>query len=465
MFPLRKIVFSEKDGWESDFPMSADFRAAVSLKIAKNLSKFGLARTLRAIVAKLKDSSAELDDRTLTRLDELVREGVAFEARPDADSGIAGFRGYLESVSDREIAASPDVVRILTIHRSKGLSITHVIVPVTEKGSQDSILKPKSKGLLAGDGWAFKSLSKDLALANEKTHAAWEEAANGRLLEELRTWYVALTRAKKSTRVFVVDESHNTDQFRDLLLQPFKGSQSKTSAEPPSEPESKSDSCGCSYGNGVKILHSFGTPPPYECEKGAAAKEPIKWQHPIDRDFVSHVTPSSGDAVSHSAYVRRATELFSADYGASAQHGTDKHAAFAEIERIDPAAPKDDREREILALGGAWREAFVLPPGAIVWRERSYEIFDTEKNAWETGQFDRVVFRVVDGNRTADIYDFKTNHRDDDESAEAFERRMAKTYESQMAAYRSAISRLCGIKPEHISSTLLLSATGTSVKV
>ncbi len=465
VFPLRKIVFSEKDGWESNFPMSADFRAAVSSAIAKNLSKFGLARTLRAIVAKLKDSSAELDDRTLTRLDELVREGVAFEARPDADSGIAGFRRYLESVSDREIAASPDVVRILTIHRSKGLSITHVIVPVTEKGSLDSILKPKSKSLLAGDGWAFKSLSEKLALANEKTRAAWEEAANGRLLEELRTWYVALTRAKKSTRVFVVDESHNTVQFRDLLLRPFKGSQSLTSAEPPSDPESKSASCGCSYGNGVKIFHSFGMPPPYECEKGATAKEPVKWEHTAARDFVSHVTPSSGDAVSHSAYVRRATELFSADYGSSAQHGTDEHAAFAEIERIDPAAPKDNRERKILERGGAWREAFVLPPDATVWRERSYEIFDKEKNAWETGQFDRVVFRVVDGNRTADIYDFKTNHRNKNESVEAFERRMAETYESQMAAYRGAISRLCGIEPERISSTLLLTDSDTSVKV
>ena len=462
VFPLRKIVFSEKDGGDSDFPMSADFRAAVSSAIAKNISKFGLARTLRAIVAKLKDSVAKLDERTLMRLDELVREGVAFEARPDADSGIAGFRRYLESVSDREIAASPDVVRILTIHRSKGLSITHVIVPVTEKGPKGSILKPKSKRI-SGEGWALESLSENLALANEKTRAAWEEAANRHLLEELRTWYVALTRAKKSTRVFVVDESHNTVQFRDLLLRPFNESQAQANAE--SQAEAEEDACGCGYGSDAKILHSFGTPPTYGREKGAATKEQVKWEHNAPRDFVSHVTPSSGDAVSHSAYVRNATELFSADYGASARRGTDEHAAFAEIERIDPDAPKDDRERDILNRGGAWREAFVLPPGATVWRERSYEILDKAKNTWETGQFDRVVFRVEDGVRTADIYDFKTNRRYKTETAEAFESRMTTTYESQMAAYRDAISRLCGIKPEHISSTLLLADTGTSVKV
>ena len=106
-----------------------------------------------------------------------------------------------------------------------------------------------------------------------------------------------------------------------------------------------------------------------------------------------------------------------------------------------------------------------VPACAAVWRERSYEIFDQETNTWETGQFDRVVFRGEGENRKADIYDFKTNHRGGDESVEAFEHRMAQTYESQMAAYRSAISRLCGIKPERISSTLLLTATGTAVKM
>ena len=443
VFPLRKIVFDEKVGWESAFPMSDDFCAAVSSAMAKNLSKFGLARTLRAIVAKLKDSSAKLDGRTLMRLDELVREGVNFEARPDADAGVAGFRRYLQSVTDREIAASPDVVRILSIHRSKGLSIDHVIVPVTEKGATGSLLKPK-RNRITGEGWAFESLPEDLAIANEKTRAAWEEAANGHFLEELRTWYVALTRAKKSTRVFVVDEEHNAVQFRDLLRRPFASSAAKDGP----------------YGT---ILHADGTPPPFGRKEGGVSKAPPKWNHAKGRNFVSHATPSTGGGASHATFARKATSLFKADFDDPTKHGTDEHAAFAEIERIDPDAPKDDRERKILGRGGAWREAFVLPVDATVWRERSYEIFDQETNTWETGQFDRVVFQVKNGVRTAEIYDFKTNKRNDVESVEAYERRMREAYVQQMAAYRSAISRLCGIGPEHISSTLLLTATGTAV--
>ena len=444
VFPLRKTVFREEEGWAATFPKSARGPADVSAAVSNCLSKMGLARTLRAIVSALRNGDAKLDDRSLMRLDELVREGVAFEARPDGDAGIAGFRRYLQSVTDREIAASPDVVRILTIHRSKGLSIDHVVVPVTEKGSTGSLLKPK-RNRIAGEGWAFESLPEDLAIANEKTRAAWEEAANGHFLEELRTWYVALTRAKKSTRVFVVDEEHNAVQFRDLLRRPFASSAAKDGP------------CGT-------ILHADGTPPPFGRKEGSVSKAPPKWNHAEGRNFVSHATPSTGGGAAHPAFARKATSLFKADFDDPTKHGTDEHAAFAAIERIDPAAPKDDRERTILDRGGAWREAFVLPVDATVWRERSYEMFDNETNTWETGQFDRVVFQVKNGVRTAEIYDFKTNKRNDGESVGAYERRMREAYVPQMAAYRRAISRLCGIRPEHISSTLLLTATGTAAR-
>ena len=147
------------------------------------------------------------------------------------------------------------------------------------------------------------------------------------------------------------------------------------------------------------------------------------------------------------------------------RHTRDTFHTFAAIKWVDPDAPKDEREKTILKWGGAWREAFVKTPGATDWRERSYELFDKERGVWQTGTFDRVVFHVKDGVRTADIYDFKTNRLSGGEAVETFECRMRETYASQMAAYRSAISRLCGIQPENISSTLLLTATGTAVKV
>ena len=434
VFPVRATVFPEDER-----------PASVSSAVSKSLSKMGLARTLRAIVSALKSGSGTLDKRSLMRLDELVREGVNFESRPDADAGIAGFRRYLESVTDREIAASPDVVRILTIHRSKGLSIDHVIVPVTEKGSTGSLLKPKTKTRLSGDGWSFESLPEALAAANDVTRAAWKDAANGHFLEDLRTWYVALTRAKKSTRVFVVAETHNAIQFRDLLLRPFVNSGD--------------------FDAGFRhVLPSGALPPPFGGKANSKTEASPAWTHASGRAFVSHVTPSTGEVSPRSAFVRKATDLFNADFGGAARLGTDEHAAFAAISWIAPTAPRNDRERKIVGWDEVWRQAFTETPGAVLWRERRYELFDSGKDEWETGQFDRVVFRGEGNDRFAEIYDFKTN-ANKEKSLGEFERRMRETYAGQMAAYRRALSRLCGIDESRISTTLLLSATGTSVNV
>lgn len=447
VFPIREIVFADEKRCEHP--------AEVSAKVAESLSRLGLARTLQDIVSKIKkqdDGQFAIDERTAMRLDQLVREGAKFEERPDAGTGVKAFRGYLQSVTDREIAASPDVIRILTIHRSKGLTLDHVIVPIAECGSTSSLLSPKNRTRIVGDGWVFESLSRDLALANEKTAKAWDDAANGHFLDELRTWYVALTRSVKSMRVFMVVGERGEGaaaQFRDLLLRPF----------------------GKANATEEGTLYSVGEPPSYttamEVDVKEKAKEPTApWEHRDGRDAVNHETPSANGHAQGKIYRAPISSLFDSDRpkDAAAKRGTDEHAAFAEIERIDPAAPKDNREKSILDWGGAWREAFVLPVDATVWREQGYEIFDKERDEWETGQFDRVVFRIEDGVRAAEIYDFKTNRRNGNESVEAFERRMRETYEAQMAAYRSAISRLCGIEPRRISSTLLLTATGTAVK-
>ena len=95
---------------------------------------------------------------------------------------------------------------------------------------------------------------------------------------------------------------------------------------------------------------------------------------------------------------------------------------------------------------------------AALWRERSYELLVGGK--WESGQFDRVVFRGEGAARRAVIYDFKTNAKRREETSEEFARRMGETYAGQMSAYRAAVSSLAGIPQERVRSVLLLSATG-----
>lgn len=444
VFPLRETVYPNLHS-----------APGVSAAVAESLSKHGLARTLEQIVSALKSSSKKLDLRTSMRLDQLVRESAKFEERPDGGD-IAGFRNYLESVSDREIASSPDVVRILTIHRSKGLTIDHVFVPVT---SADDLLVPKPTARVTGNGWVVDSLGRDLARVYPMTQAAFDEAANGHLLDELCTWYVALTRAVKSTHVFYVDDGNGEKtQFSDLLCRPFPADKIQP----------------CKYGT---LRHLSGEPPSLVTVKNdvnkedtASAPATVKWEHDGKRENIRHVTPST-TMLTHgkNSYVSVSDFFKETDGRADAsQHGVEEHSAFAEIEWINPADPQSDREKTILDWDDTWKKAFTkISDTDVVWREKSYELLidNPVDSTWETGQFDRVVFRGEGENRKAEIYDFKTNAMHSGETEQEFESRMKEKYAGQMDSYRKALAKLCGINEAQITTTLLLTATGTAKPV
>ena len=148
--------------------------------------------------------------------------------------------------------------------------------------------------------------------------------------------------------------------------------------------------------------------------------------------------------------------LFADDFGAAARRGVEIHERYRQVEWATDA--------ELAALPAGFREAFARPSdAATVWRERSYELF--ADGAWETGQFDRVVFDGEGDARTATIYDFKTNAKGRDESDGAFAERLRKEYAAQIVAYRKALSRLTGIPSERIAAKLLAEATGQAVQV
>ena len=145
---------------------------------------------------------------------------------------------------------------------------------------------------------------------------------------------------------------------------------------------------------------------------------------------------------------------------AARQRGTDVHAQLEAIEWIDPSAPKSDLERQILANG--WTDAFVKgDDAAALWRERSYERLVGAE--WESGQFDRVVFRGEGAARRATVYDFKTNMPHRGETKEEFAARMREAYAGQMSAYRAAVASLAGLPLERVSTVLLLVSTGEAV--
>ncbi len=448
LLPVRRILFPDVEkSW------------LASKMVASDLSKLGIARTLKEYCGKLCVNES-LDNLSKMRLRALVRAAVDYERANSADYGIDGFIRFLDDLARRENGDTPRVIRILTIHRSKGLTLDRVFVPIWES-DESSIAEPGKKAIVfgAGKSWVLPHVPADVARVNNAVSEVIAEQCDEQVLVALRTNYVALTRARKA--LYVIQPANAAGvHFRSLVAQ------AQIVRDYQERMKKAADALGV-FGEDKDsvILFEQGTVPVFSKPKQgpASAKH---WSHVDAAELISRHSPSTDVCVEKDEVTSfaKASSLFMGDFGARARHGTDEHAEFAKIEWIDLANPRDDREKMILGWGRAWTEAFRETPGATVWRERSYELFDRDKNVWETGQFDRVVFRVEDGKRKADIYDFKTN-ANREKTLEAFEKKMRETYESQMAAYRSAISRLCGIEPELISSTLLLTASGTSVKV
>jgi len=428
LFAVRKLIFPEGND-----------AAAVSEAVSRQLTRQGLARTLKDVCGVLREKGGLVPDGlACERLKQLVEMGVDYESRSKGGD-VDGFVRFLSEAQQREIAVSSDVIRILTIHRSKGLGIDHVFVPLFEGTRSSSAIDAPtvSTPLYDGGSWVLSHLEKESVCFNRKTLAAYESMRSDRLKESLRTYYVALTRSKKSLFVVFPDDSNPDDYgkgllMRDLIVTAVGGVLPYEVGEPPSlVPVKKGD------------------------DDHVVRRRDV-WAEGGERERIERCSPSRASHDGKNALRGiKAASLFDAEYGAAAHHGVDVHAAYQKIEWADA---------EMAAtLPKAFREAFVKPSDdATVWRERSYELFDGKH--WESGQFDRVVFSESDEARRATIYDFKTNAKRSDENDEAFAQRMRSLYASQMEAYRNALNRLTGIPTDRIKTELLLVSSGQAVR-
>lgn len=441
LFPICSILFPQKQGDE----LSAAF---VSRIVAASLSHQGLSRTLQKYCQALSEDSVGLDPLSKQRLREMVALAVAYEQRNANRFSIDGFEAFLAASSKREQGTSSDVVRILTIHRSKGLTLDHVIVPLAE-GATWLVDIDDQELLCASEGdWVLPHLSADEAALNPKTAKALSERFDECLLSNIRMWYVALTRARKAMYILVplVERNEEKPFFRDVILSAFADFERRPA---PNE-------CKIIFEQGVKPEIKPKDKPNSDKDGNGGCAGNRFWSHEDPAETIERVSPSSSG---HGALVLPASHLFSESAGEAAKKGTEIHGQYEAVEWAD--------EKTLAALPQAFHVAFVKPgPEATLWREKSYEIYRAAsgRGEWETGQFDRVVFTGEGDEREAVIYDFKTNALRSGESTEAFERRMCRTYAPQMNAYRAALGTLTGLPPKRIRSVLLLESTGTAVE-
>jgi ATP-dependent exoDNAse (exonuclease V) beta subunit len=410
------------------YPDGVPLAAEVSQFAAQSFTAKGLVRTFRDLRARLPENPAEAwSEFTEARFTDMLRAAAEFELGLEPGTRLSDFAEFLAAKKKRNLA-EPGKIKIMTIHRSKGLGFDYVVLPLYEPDA----LNASSDGALVADDWVLPDpgtkVSKILpGLSNAR--AARQERVEE---EALCTYYVAMTRAKNAMTI--------------VCRPPAKSGSSMYISDFVRE----------------ALPDSVGDPKWYEKFVAGPAKRSVAAD--VSREFARGKRESVRRRLPSLAFRSgmSAGELFTDGSArqAARQRGTDVHAQLEAIEWIDPSAPKGDLERQILANG--WTDAFVKgDDAAALWRERSYERLVGAE--WESGQFDRVVFRGEGAARRAIVYDFKTNMPRRGETKEEFAARMREAYTGQMSAYRAAVASLAGLPIERVSTVLLLVSTGEAV--
>lgn len=444
--PLGRALLSGEERAREDGGL-----APLSRRIARDLARKGLAETARdlaraALLAAGEEGAAFLR----ARLDALVAAAADYAADPDRSGTTLDFRRYVEARVERAFA-DPATVKVLTIHKSKGLGFDLVFVPFFRGRRRRAFGTPHTRlgAVLEGPGdppsWYLPhgaGVSADPTVREAALRADSDAA-----LEELCVAYVALTRAKSELQVLLPGKTDlrrpalHDHVARALGLSP-DGSAEWTAGDP----------------NWFSAV-SPALPPP---ASGPPAWPPLEGALP--RAVGRRRTPSREGRAGRSA-----SALFAPPAGATAaERGTALHEALARIEWLpaEPGAQPEGIDPAALDLASPspLRDALVRPADAVdLWRERPFE--QLAGSEWISGAFDRVVFRGSGRGRSAEIYDWKTNRLRPGETAEDFARRMAEAYAGQMRAYRAAVARLAGLPADRVRTTLLLTAVRAAVPV
>lgn len=183
---VREIDF---ELWLSEFDISISFQ---------DIRKKSLYEVVEIIVSKFRVKSHAYVQYFID---------IVLERDIRNQAGIADFLSYWDKNNDKFSIPSPEgknAIRIMTIHKSKGLEFPVVIMPFAD---EDYVRKPKDKLWLDAEEETFglpKVLidnSSSVENFGEEAAAVFQEKKQEELLDNINVLYVALTRAEEQLYV------------------------------------------------------------------------------------------------------------------------------------------------------------------------------------------------------------------------------------------------------------------------
>jgi ATP-dependent helicase/nuclease subunit A len=414
----------------------------------------GFERTVEEWGRKLEPKLARTDKFSRERVRQFAAAAERFDET--GSRSVAEFIHFIERYTVRDIE-SEAAIRVMTIHKSKGLGFDVVILPDLEGTRLDS----RREGL-AIQKRADRSIEWVLELPPKMV---WEQDAvlAGQVkaeeaeacYEAFSLLYVAMTRAKRAMYVITAPAGGSTSRNYTRLLAETLGATGGTV---------RVGALKCE-GGWVTGDADWYTEIGMKEQRGEKVEMlPLLELATTQRAPRRIARRPSGEKTGRV----NAAKLFKFEGRETTDFGTAVHELFAQVEWGDD---EDAKQRaagwagygrageEALAClqAPALREIFMRPSdGAEVWRERAFEL--VIDGAWTTGVFDRVIVeREKDGHvQRVRVVDFKTDRvgRDAQEDVE----RVVARYRGQMELYRRAAATLCGVRTDRVSCELVLTA-------
>jgi len=420
---------------------------ALTGRVLGDLQAEGFAATIEHWLRTLEPHLASGDQFSRMRGRQLVEVARKFDEGGQRD--VAEFLSWAEGCTVRETDTA-GVVRVLTVHKAKGLGFDLVILPELE----GQTLAQRREGLAVQKA-ADRSVEWVLELPGKifqehdavlSAHVAAKEADAA--YEALCKFYVAMTRAKQAMYVITKPVGASGSRNFPKLLEQTLG-ETWVAGDP-------------------AWFTALGPEKKSEPSLAALAR--------LDESAVGRMQRLVSRRPSDAKPGARLGELFEPDRSGAADFGARVHTLFETVEwweAAQAAAWTAARKKEgadeaalretLNCLQSAGLAAVFARPARNpeVWRERAFEV--VLDGVWLTGVLDRVVVEreAVGRPVKAWVIDYKTDRTKTGlDAAVAIEK-----HSGQLNLYRRVVAVLTGLPVKVIRSTLVLTDSCVAVEV